>query len=271
MRHFRLSRLGLGKPLDFTGTGMMTVTVLSDHPVVPHFEAELRTFTEGFLVEKMDGAMCLPVLVSIAQHVEHVWTVDAADCMGQASRLFSPAFLKDRTLPDVEVPSGMLIIFRLKADDAQADGLNPAQRALPLVGNSGGSVAKHVAFVVPTESRSASAMSSACSQWRTAMRMYDVQEHRGGSDVSLPDGILRAFVSLLDFWREGVPSMVAATDTSGPQGGERSPSLVADSYRALVGTALAFAKNPTLQVPGTGYYAMRCAVRCRCFVQLHVQ
>jgi hypothetical protein len=255
-----LSRLGLGKSLDYTGTGMLTLTVLTDHPVVPYFEAELRTFAEGFLVEKMDGAMCLPALVSIGQHVDRVWTVDSVDFMAQASKLMSPVFLKERNLPDIEVPSGLLFIFRLKADDSQADGMNPLQRTLPMIGSAGPGVAKHVALVVPAASRSASAMSSACNQWRVAMRMHDVQEHRG-AEVSLPDGILRAYLSALDFWKEGVPSMVAATDTSGARSSSFGPEIKAESNLAMMTTALSFARHASLQVPGAGYYAMRYGIR----------
>lgn len=236
---------------------MLTTTVLSDHPVVPHFEAEVRTFTEGFLVEKMDGAMCLPMLVSIGHHVERVWTVDIADCIQHASRLLSPAFLKERALPDIEVPTGVLVIFRLKADDAESEALNPLQRSLPLVGCSSTAGTKHVALVMPSTSRSASSLTSSCAQWRVAMRMHDVQEHRGGAEVAIPDGILRAFLAVLDFWREGVPNTVAATDTSGTAAADRTPLLTAPSYQALMATALAYAKHPTLSIPGAGYYAMR--------------
>lgn len=235
----------------------MTLTVLTDHPIVPHFEAELHAFSEGFVVEKMDGAMCLPMLVSIGQHVDRVWTVDPADCMAHASKLFSSVFLKDRNLPDVEVPQGILVVFRLKADGVQVDDLNPVQRTLPLVGASGASPAKHVAFVVPSDSRYASAMSAVCSQWHVAMRMHDVQDHRGGAEVALPEAVLRAYVAFLDYWREGVPSIMAATDTSASNGAGRSPDLAAESNRALFGTALAFAKHPALLIPGAGYYAMR--------------
>ena len=187
-----LSKLGLGKPLDYTGTGMLKLTMLTDHPLIPHFEADFRTFTEGLLVEKMDGADCLPLLLSIGQHVERVWTVDTVESMQQASTLLSSMFLKEKHLPDLEVPDGLLVIFRLKATDSHhVDEFNPLQRCLPLIGSTPATAAKHLALIIPSDSRAASAMTSACSQWRNAMRMYDVQEHRGGSDMVLPTGILR--------------------------------------------------------------------------------
>lgn len=236
---------------------MLTLTALTDHPIVPHFEADLRTFTEGLLVEKMDGAMSLPILISIGHHVDRVWTVDTADCMVQASKLLSHAFLKERNLPDIDVPHGLLIIFRLKSDAEQADGMNPLQRSLPIVGSINGAFAKHIALVIPTNSRSATSMSSACSQWRTAMRMHDVQEHRGGAEVSLPDGILRAFLSALDFLKEGVPNMIAATDTSGALTGDQVAAITAPDFLTLASTAVSFARCPTLQLPGSGYFAMK--------------
>lgn len=256
----RSSSLGLGKALDYTGTGLLSLTVLTDHAIVPHFEAELRTFTEGLLVEKMDGASCLPLLVSIGQHVDRVWTVDTADCVTQASKLLSPLFLKERNLPNIDVPSGIIIVFRLKSDGDLRDSdnsevLNPLERTLPLVRAAGGERTRHIALIVPNDSRSASAVSSALSHWRTALRMHDVQEHRGGNEVALPDSILRAVLSLLDFWSEGVPNTIAATDTSHSE--QQSASLVASSSQALLTTALSFSKAPTLQIPGVGYFALK--------------
>lgn len=260
--------MGLGKPLDYTGTGLLSLTVLTDHPVMPHFEAELRTFTEGLLVEKMDGASCLPLLVSLGQHVDRVWTVDTADCLTQASKLFAPLFLKERGLPSIDVPSGIIIVFRLKGPEdlpqnAEQDALNPLERSLPLIGSTGAASTgrfRHIALIVPNESRSASAVSSALSHWRTALRMHDVQEHRGNHEVALPDAILRAVLSLLDFWSEGVPNTVAATDTSSSSSTsfeKLSSALVARSAQDYLTTALSFAKMPTLQIPGAGYYALK--------------
>jgi len=248
--------------LDYTGTGLLSLTVLTDHPVVPHFEAELRTFTEGLLVEKMDGASCLPLLMSIGQHVDRVWTVDTADCLTQASKLLAPLFLKERQLPNIDVPSGIIIVFRLKSHEdlspsVAGEVLNPLERSLPLVGTAAGEGARHLAVIVPNDSRSSSAVSSALGHWRTAMRMHDVQEHRGGNEVALPDSILRAVLSLLDFWSEGVPNTIAATDTTS-NSELQSASLVAGSAQALLTTALSFAKAPTLQIPGAGYYALKC-------------
>lgn len=260
LENIRLANLGLGKPLDYTGTGLLTLTVLTDHPMVPHFEAELRTFTEGFLVEKMDGASCLPLLTSIGRHVDRVWTVDTTDCVAQAAKLIAPIFLKEKGLPDIDVPSGFMIIFRLKSAEQLSSeghsGLNPLEASLPLVSSS----ARHIALMVPSSSRSFGAVTSAAGHWRTAMRMHDVQEHRGGAEVALPESILRAVLSVLDFWSEGVPSTVAATDTSGDASDKQALVLSAASYRSLYGTALCFAKVPTLQIPGAGYYAMRSAI-----------
>jgi hypothetical protein len=257
---------------------MLSLTMLTDHPLVPHFDAEIRTYSEGFLVEKMDGAACLPLLVSIGRHVDRVWTVDAADCMGQAMKVMDPLFLKERNLPDVTVPPGMLIIFRLKSDDAEAAAApqgdadpfahqNPLERTLPLVGSEhrqagAGAGAKHIAVFVRTGSRSATAVSSATSHWRVAMRMHDVQEHKGGADVAIPAGVLRAYLSLLDYRSEGVPSTIAATDTtatsSGGDADSKATALVAATYKAMVATAVSFAQCPGLQIPGAGFYAMRC-------------
>jgi hypothetical protein len=114
---------------------------------------------------------------------------------------------------------------------------------------------KHVAVAVKADSRAAVALSSAVASWRTAFRMHDVQEFRGG-DVALPEGILRAYLALLDYWAEGVPNTITALEVD-PSTGPKGRMGSADNYSQLVTCAAAYARAP-LQVPGAGFFAMRC-------------
>jgi len=302
-----LANLGLGRHLDLTGTGLLTASVLSDHPLIPHFEAELRTFAEGFVVEKIDGATCLPMLISFGAHVDRVWSVDTTEFLEQALKLQSGAVLADPHLPPVEVQSGMMMIFRLKCgddvmvDEADGQSLNPLERSMPFTTRTkskqeqqGIQGIKYIAIVVRTGMRSAAAIGAAFAEWRVGMRLNDVHEHRGVGDVTLPRSLLRAYLSLLDYWAEGISNMMtglshnsnetftaaAAVASTGvlpepPQKQQKQQnqqrgrdhgrfitghSLVAaaTSYRKLVTTAVSFAHFPMLQIPGAGFYAMRC-------------
>ena len=173
----RMSLLSLGKQVETTGSGSLTLPILTDHPVVPLFEqAEVRVFSEGFLVEKLD-VTSPPVMVSIGTHVERAWFVDSSECMEQVNRTWP--HLKLGVLPSAEVPSGVLIVFRLKTFEeesvpaGQLFQYNPLERALPFlpVGSKSGdhsTAPHHIAFFVRAKSRSAAAMSAASASWRVA-------------------------------------------------------------------------------------------------------
>lgn len=143
------------------------MTILTDHPILTHFTGDVRTFTEGFLIDKINTSSCLPILVTISAHIDRVWTIDSQDCYTQAVKLFPSIFndnsdhstngrRKDegsgqRDLSEVSIPPGIILVFRLKSSDIITDGdydgddddyvssgssdrLNPLEKAMPLVG-----------------------------------------------------------------------------------------------------------------------------------------
>ena len=245
--------LGLGKQLDYSGSGTLSLPLLTDHLVLPVVErADVRVFSEGFLVERLE-VNCAPVMVSIGSHVERVWVVDSAEVMEQAARQL-PAVSLALPLPDL--PSGLLVVFRLKELDGEAvPGLfhyNPLSKALPFLSCNGGNndaTARHIAFFVRTGCRAAAAMTTACAAWRVACRVNDVQEHRG-ADVGLPVGILKAFVAAIDVWGFSGAS-------SEEKQGELTYSPTDISSELLVSAGSLLTQNPKLSVVGLGFLPMR--------------
>lgn len=133
------------------------MTILTDHPILTHFMGDVRTFTEGFLIDKINNSSCLPILVTISTHIDRVWTIDSQDCYLQAIKLFPSIIFNDSSNSNHTtnvrnndngdrnlLPPGIIIVFRLKSSDiindhdadynSSSDSLNPLEKAMPLVG-----------------------------------------------------------------------------------------------------------------------------------------
>lgn len=222
--------------------------MLTDHPAAPVLHAEMRLFTSGFIVEKVDRLL-LPFLFSFAVHVKEMWTVDLSDCYRRA--LASKAFESSDTSPVVNIPDGLLVVLQChdfrdekgnmgKGSDANSHTVkscieyNMLDRILPATGR-----VRHVAFRMSSDSsRHGSALSEAHHAWRVAARMNDIPDNRGGGN-DLPDEILGPFLAMID------------RETAGHRSMENE----------LLGTALSGDSNTfgggTVQIPGSGYLSMR--------------
>jgi len=117
-----LHHLSLGTPLDVSGTGLLSVPILIDHPAVPAMQADVRLFSQGLLIEKADSSR-VPVLVSLACHVQCVWVLDAAECAVQASRRresvsgSASSEAEKAAAEQVEqAMAGLFVVFQLKSD-----------------------------------------------------------------------------------------------------------------------------------------------------------
>jgi hypothetical protein len=131
-----LQNLGIGDPIDMTtstsssrrfesdavraggsSASVLTLPLLTDHPILPFMASEVRFFTAGFVIEKT-RTVCLPMMICMEQHVAEMWTVDAADCLflaesrGLTYRASSNPY--STSLPEIAAPDGLLVIFRLK-------------------------------------------------------------------------------------------------------------------------------------------------------------
>jgi hypothetical protein len=252
-----LGHLGLGTHLrtdaSRPGSTLLSLPVLFDHPVLPVADAELRVFSEGLVIERMDCSS-LPVLVSIGTHVDCMWVVDTAEVSHQASQLLPPRL---STFPEVPLEEGLLIVFRLKADfaadaDAEAEDAeslsalqyNLLARALPFTLDRGAHEPRLLALVVKARSRHSQAMSSVIAEWKVALRRYGLQEHKG-SDVPLPQPILRAFLTATDRLHGGYADTTVR-------------DLAPSSSETVATTAKYCLENPGLHVPVVSHMALRC-------------
>lgn len=249
----RISALGLGKAITTSGTGVVGVTMLTDHPSAPVLHAEMRLFSSGFVVEKLDKCF-LPFLFSFGVHVKEMWTVDMGDCYRRA--LACKTFEGSRTSSLIDIPEGLLVVLQChdfrdekgnmgKGSDVNSNSVkscieyNMLDRIFPNTGK-----VKHIAFCLSSADTSSrgheSALFEAHHAWRVAARMNDIPDNRGAGDhqTGLPDEILGPFLAMID--AEATSSVVEK---------ESLDAALSDDEDRFIGG--------TVQIAGSGFLPMR--------------
>lgn len=280
LQYYSLSTLGLGKGLDYVGTGLgvINITTFTDHPVIPYFDADLKLFTDGFIIEKMNNSACIPILISMENHIDRVWSIDVADFIQESTLLFPQLNHKDldTALSSTIESSGLIIIFRLKTtlsyegDIEHGMFLNPLERSMPLIGmkllnketsvsvndEQLPSVCRHIAFLIRSDSRITTSMNEACSYWRKAMRMYEIQEHKG-KDVPIPTSILLAYLSYLDDLKDSSATYNVMNNYNMKSNLKVSnQNLISTSFQSLLRFTQGFALNQ-ISLSTNNYFSMR--------------
>lgn len=282
-----LSPLQVGRSLDFsTGSSTTNISIITDHPVLPNFDADLKLYSSGFIMERMNGQVCLPLVISFAHHVECSYSIDFQDCFQQIKEQILLPYLqqannsnhKENLVDDLmasiisEVPSGYLIVYKLKKLQNNSK-YTAFDRLLPNFHQSANGD-RHVGLCLKYSSSSTSSSSSSNSipatvteHWRAAMRMYDVSEHKG-KDVKIPRALLQSFLTLLDRWMtpsihntdyylsmdQILQSRSSTSATSQPQQKEEEVQKL--SYCDMVSYANDY--HIRFGLPGEGITSMRC-------------
>ena len=224
--------------------------MLTDHPSTPVLHVELRLFTSGFVVEKLDKSF-LPFLLSFGVHVKEMWTVDMGDCYRRALAIKS---IDDSNSSSViDVPEGLLVVLQChdfrdeKGNMGKGSGVNSnsvkscieynmLDRILPSTGK-----VRHIALCLASADVSSrghgSALFEAHHAWRVAARMNDIPDNRGAGN-QLPDEILSPFLAMLD-----------AEATSNVIVKESLDTAFSDDADRFIGG--------TVQIPGSGFLPMR--------------
>ena len=255
----------MGSPIDSFGTGDMVLPLLTDHPLLAVVSAEVRLFTSGLIIQRFNNVPCQPVLISIANHVEAVWTVDSETCWTLASTQLPSAGEGHNILKwtkDTTITEGIFVILQLKdknsmtsdlqseedkEDNKKSDAyINPLESSLPgLVSGS----CRLVCLFVAEGGREASEVTRVLSDWRLAFRVNDIPEHRGSQDKPLPNEFLRSYLCAIDNW--GLQKDVTVSWTGGIDKWSSLSSEV--SPETIVETAIA----PHSAATGLGYHALR--------------
>jgi hypothetical protein len=176
--------------------------MMSDHPMCPHMNVEVRLFSSGVVVDRVEKD-ALPMLITFGTHVEGMWTVDIGDSSTEALRRLG----YDESFANDDHSDGYMVVLALKSfesgqssavDDSGSDSCiqyNTTERVLPSFYQC-----RFVAFFVPTSSRHSAVFSTALHAWRTACRMNDIPDVRGlgSGDSALPARVLLPLLVTVD-------------------------------------------------------------------------
>jgi hypothetical protein len=193
----------MGTTVEISGIGLASLVVLTDNPLYPSFNADLRLCTGGFVIERMDKSP-LPLLISIKSHVETMWTIDMGEAFTLASRLVGTEL--DPSASSSDSLDGLIVIMKLKTrfdtDDASSVSGFESCIQYDLWNKVFPSLfpCQYIALMIPSASRAASPFNSAHRSWRDFARLYDIPDLRGVRDPShpLPEAILLSYLIALN-------------------------------------------------------------------------
>ena len=263
-----LASIGLGRPIETTGTGLLHTPMFADHPLLSPLNIEFRLFTNGFLIEKMYTST-LPILVSMSVHVSHMWTIDASDFLEQS---LDYSGLEGSHL---DLPEGIVIVLQLYSnkelvkkantvnndiDDVLGRGkylkyntYNPLSRAFPALGMSSDYEPQLIAFYVRKSSRVFPVITEALKEWKVTLRIHDIPNVRGAG-CKIPPDIIRSYLTNIDCWSVTEDSSLLHNYVTEE---ERISSIESANKICKYGKRSLYTANlPNL--PGFGYYLMKC-------------
>ena len=263
-----LASIGLGRPIETTGTGLLHAPVFADHPLLSPLNVEFRLFTNGFLIEKMYTST-LPILVSMSVHVSHMWTIDASDFLEQS---LERGGLDGSHL---DLPEGIVIVLQLYSnkelakkanainndmDDVLGRGkylkyntYNPLARAFPSLGVNNDYEPQLLAFYVRKSSRVYPVITEALKEWKVTLRIHDIPNVRGAG-CKIPADIIRSYLTSIDYWsitNDSASLYNYLAEEDGVSSVESASKIIKYGRRPLYTTNI-----PNL--PGFGYYLMKC-------------
>jgi hypothetical protein len=134
--------MGLGRAMDDIGTGLVCLPMLTDNPTQSFLSAHIRPFSQGFVVERLDGATCLPMVITFETHIQTMWTLSLNDCLSHSLDLLTTGAdeMTPLCIPRHEclrewsslVEDGVLIVFEMRdftAIRAERQAVKAASRA----------------------------------------------------------------------------------------------------------------------------------------------
>lgn len=168
------------------------ISVISNHPMNPSFEAEMKGFTNGFILDKINGINSVPITINFTEDVETVWNCSFYD-------YFTHILASNDKLADsVELPTGFLMIFSLKKSGKNFL-LSSFEKASPAFFPNDFISNHYLAICIQTGDRINYLTSTLLDYWKVAMRTNEVLEKKGKSS-DLPICLELPFLALLESW-----------------------------------------------------------------------
>lgn len=173
-----------------------SLTLLTNSASLAYFNASVRAFGAGFVLERIEGCPCLPMVCAIGSHVKHVVAIDAADVLEFALKsLRLPAHSKD--FPRFS-DSGFFVFLTLISKPNTADFIS---HSLHLLVDSDSEHIDSIGFFIPSDTTS---FMDTWRHWKAELKNCDIPLYRKSElrGVQLSDGLMQStlrFVnSLLD-------------------------------------------------------------------------
>lgn len=197
----RLSTLNMGTAVELSGVGLASAVMVTNNPMYPFFQADLRLFTGGLVVERIDKSP-LALILSIKSHVEVMWSVDLGEAYTNALRLIGI----DAPSTSSELLDGIFIIFKLRTsfDDVDESSLSGYEKCIQydLWNKIFPSLlpTTYLGLMIPANSRASAAFTSTHFAWKNFARMYDIPDIRGLRDDihRIPEGLLESYLTALN-------------------------------------------------------------------------
>jgi hypothetical protein len=199
--------LKLGAGLEFGGSGVLRVPCLTDNAAIPVFDAQLKCFSNGFVLDRIDKISQIPVAISFERNVDKVWIVDIADVTAQALKLIGSNSTNGLPMINEDI-SGYAMIFHIKQQsiDGQTTLLNPFDRLFPalLTIDEPKSLEYFAMFILQNNNNNSNTSNSnsattfpALDTWKTAFRVNDIDVSVGRKAV-IPESILLSSIIAID-------------------------------------------------------------------------
>jgi hypothetical protein len=190
-------RLGRALETQQSSSSQSRFPCLLDHIAQPYFDAEIKSFSSGFVVDRINRGHEVPVVVSFERHVSQVFITDLAETVSLArQRLLNSHAHSDPIIKDIaDSLIGYLITFELR-EELGAPG-NPLSSLFHSLSSSQSSCKNFSIVVRLREGEVSSTVLPALDMWKASFRMHDIPV-RIGAKASLPDHSLQAMLCLLD-------------------------------------------------------------------------
>jgi hypothetical protein len=162
--------------------------------MLPFFQGEIKCFTSGFIIERVDQHSCVPLVINFAEHVQHVQIIDFKDCLDKITSMFG---CTSQSLSNSDL-NGFLIVYTLKSIQTNEHGITytAADKSFP---NVFGESCTQIALCIRYVDRASAMISNLLDYWKASYRLHDIEELKGKDQV-LSKEIISSFVSLIHQW-----------------------------------------------------------------------
>jgi hypothetical protein len=259
-----VSSLKLGRAIEIVGSNALNVDMMTSHPIYPCFSSEIKLFTEGFIITKINNSISVPVIISFNSDISKLWVVDPVDWFESCSVSNFHSSNNEKPTEKIgkllnrdnleKIPNGLVLIFELKT----------AVLSHSLAGVSFGGTFEDQHYVTlfcqNTAERGGSSFPFILESWKPSLRVNDIEEIKGKNAVSsVPRVLSGSFFLYLDSLRMFENEIVSTSLSSNRnqlKRNETDQNETVSEFKQVISCADDFCEGG---YPGFGYFTMKCS------------